>query len=220
MAILPCVSAAPDNLTSMEELTPYNLTTLSIEEIELRLGLTLDPVELNRVRAAYEFAGHTHEGKKRNDGTPYFFHCARVGRILLDELNITDPDLLAGALLHDVMEDDSNLTKEILSYNFGMYVSYIVETLTKNLNKHKTDPEAADTEHIEQLRHASEDCLIIRLAARLDNFRCLEYSLKRNPIIYVQNTIERYVPLAEQTHNEHLQYLVKMLHQEKNKFFG
>lgn len=204
----------------MEELTPYNLTTISIEDLELRLGLQLNPVELNRLRSAYEFAGHTHEGKKRNDGSPYFFHCARVCRILLDELGIADPDTLAGALLHDVMEDDPRITREILSYNFGEYVGYIVEALTKDLTLHKSNPAAADAAQIETLKRSSEDCLVVRLAARLDNFRCLENSLKRNPILYIENTLERYAPLAAQSDNPHLRYLVKMLNQEKNKFLG
>lgn len=204
----------------MEESAPYNLTTFSLDELERRVGLVLDPIELNRLRAAYEFAECTHERKKRNDGSPYFFHCARVCRILYEDVGIVDADILAAALLHDVMEDDRSITRDILIYNFGMYVAYMVETLTKDLDKHRSDPDTADYEQVAALRRASEDCLLIRLAARLDNFRCLEYSLKRNPLTYIENTINRYLPLAAESKNERLQHIIKMLLQEKNKFLG
>lgn len=204
----------------MDEFIPYNLTTFPLDELERRIGLVLDPIELNRLRAAYEFAECTHEGKKRNDGSPYFFHCARVCRILHEELGIADADILSAALLHDVMEDDRSLTRDILTYNFGMYVAYIVEVLTKDLEKHRTQPDIADYEQVAVLQRASVDCLLIRLVARLDNFRCLEYSLKRNPLIYIENTINRYLPLAAESENKKLQYVTKMLLQEKNKFLG
>ncbi len=204
----------------MESNIPYHFTTIAIAELENRLQPKLNPIELNRLRAAFEFAEYTHSEKKRNDGSPYFYHCARVCNILNRELGIIDVDVLSAALLHDVMEDDARISRNVLSYNFGLYVSYIVETLTKNLEKHRYDPETADAEQIEALRLASDDCLIIRLAARLDNFRCLEYSLKRNPLTYIENTIERYLPLATASDNPNLQYLVKMLQHEKNKFLG
>lgn len=198
----------------------YHLTHLSISELEQLLRDKIDPVELNKVISAYEMAESVHEGQMRRDGSPYFFHCSRVCKILIEELGITDTDVLCAALLHDVLEDSEEITRDIIAYNFGEYCAYIVETLTKDLERHEYDRDAVDLEHVERLRHASDDCLIIRLTARLDNFRCLQFDLKQNPLRYISETMERYVPLAEERNNPHLHYLVAELRKEQNKFLG
>ncbi len=200
----------------------YNRTFLSKQELETRLlGYNFDPTQMNKVISAYEIAEHVHHHQMRNDGTPYFYHCSRVCRILLDELTCTDEDILSASLLHDVLEEKSEeITRSVIEYNFGSYVTYIIETLTKDLDRSKDNPELVDLEQVEKLRNASEDCIIIRLSARLDNFRCLEFNLKRNPIQYVNETSERYIPLAENSSNTLLQYLVRELKKERNKFVG
>jgi GTP pyrophosphokinase len=200
--------------------TPYNQTFLSKEELEARLQAA-DLKDLNRIVSAYELAESVHEKQKRNDGTPYFYHSTRVCKIIMDELHCYDADILCAALLHDVLEDSDSITPTLLEYNFGSYVTFIVQTLTKDLERQKLMPDLVDLEHIETLRRSSEDCLLIRLVARLDNFRCLEFNLKRNPILYVTNTTERYMPLAERIKwNSHLQYVLRELKKERNKFVG
>ncbi|MBN9399203.1 MAG: bifunctional (p)ppGpp synthetase/guanosine-3',5'-bis(diphosphate) 3'-pyrophosphohydrolase ['Candidatus Kapabacteria' thiocyanatum] len=198
----------------------YNRTFLSYEELEARLAAKVEPLAISRVLDAYEMARNVHEFQKRNDGTPYFYHSTRVARILMDELGAYDTDLLIAALLHDVLEDSDTITKAVLDYNFGSYVTYLVVTLTKDLSKHKTDPDTVDIAHAEVLKSAGEDCLLIKLAARLDNFRCLYFNLKRNPLIYVRNTFERYLPLADATQNRGLHHLAAEIRKEANKFLG
>jgi GTP pyrophosphokinase len=201
-------------------MTPYNLTTLEAADLEEALSLHLPPIDIHRVMSAYDMAMHVHEFQKRNDDSPYFFHCARVCKIILHELRITDPDILIAALTHDVLEDSQDITPEVLAYNFGDYAAYLVQTLTKDLQRHRTDPETVEQEHLELLRRSSADCLIIKLAARLDNFRCLEYNLKRNPLLYVNSTTELYLPLADSAQNPYLEYLASELRRERNKFLG
>jgi (p)ppGpp synthase/HD superfamily hydrolase len=201
--------------------TPYNHTTISKDELEERLRDKVDVLDIHKIISAYELAESVHEPITRNDGTPYFYHSARVCKLLVDELECYDADTLAAALLHDVLEDSTTVTKEVLEYNFGQYVAYIVETLTKDLATQRQKPDEIDLAHVEKLHNASEDCLLIRLAARLDNFRCLEFNLKRNPILYINNTTERYIPLAEKRPNsKRLQYLSRELKKERNKFLG
>lgn len=200
---------------------PYNRTTLSKDELESRLRDKVDVLDVHKVMSAYELAESVHELQTRNDGTPYFYHSARVCKILIDELECYDNDILCASLLHDVLEDSRTITKEVLEYNFGQYVAYIVETLTKDLSTQRQKPDEIDLAHVEKLRNESEDCLLIRLTARLDNFRCLEFNLKRNPILYITNTAERYLPLAEKRpNNKRLQYISRELKKERNKFLG
>ncbi len=198
----------------------YNQITLSREELESRLASRGDLINVSKVIDAYDMARSVHEFQVRNDGTPYFHHSARTVRILMDELSIYDPDVIIAALLHDVLEDSDTITRGVLEYNFGGYVAYVVETLTKDLDKARKDPEGVDEKHAQTLRSASEDCLVIKLAARLDNVRCLAFNLKRNPLVYLRNTLERYVPIAEQTSNPHLKRLASMIRLEANKFLG
>lgn len=198
----------------------YNQTTLTYEELEARLAARGDLIGLSRVLDAYEMAQSVHEFQTRNDGTPYFYHCTRTARILLDELSVFDTDILIASLLHDVLEDSATVTRGVLEFNFGSYVAYMVETLTKDLERARLDPEAVDIEHAELLAKASEDCLMIKLAARLDNVRCLAFNLKRNPLVYLRNTLERYVPLAERSASPRLTVLASQIRLEANKYLG
>jgi GTP pyrophosphokinase len=201
-------------------MTNYNQVTLTRIELEESLVQHCSPIELNKVMSAYELSESVHEGQIRADGSAYFNHCARVCKILLHEMDITDIDVLAAALLHDAIEDSPTLTPSVLEYNFGTYVAYIVETLTKDLERREAEPEEVDKEHIELLKQSSSDCLLIKLAARLDNFRCLEFNLKRNPHRYIQETEELFIPLAENSITSHFDYLVTELKKERNKFLG
>jgi GTP pyrophosphokinase len=199
----------------------YNQTFLSKSELRERLTPVIGAVELNKVTCAYEMSQDVHQYQRRNDGTPYFWHPTRVTKILLDELNITDPELLIAGLLHDALEDSDILTPEVLDYNFGAYVAYLVETLTKEIRV-EDGPlrEQIDREYVDRLMRSAEDCRIIKLCDRLDNLRCLEFNLKRNPYKYVKETSEHYIPMAEGAVNLHLLYLLKELKAERNKFFG
>lgn len=199
----------------------YNRTFLSKSELRDKLLPLLGAVELNRIICAYEMAENVHQFQVRNDGTPYFWHVTRVTRILLEELDIHDPDVLITALLHDTLEDSDILNPEVLEYNFGEYVSYMVDMLTKEVRVEEGPlREQIDKEYVERLKNSPEDCRIIKLADRLDNIRCLAFNLKRNPYRYVKETSEHYMPMAEDSSNLHMLYLLKELKRERNKFFG
>lgn len=198
----------------------YNRRTLSAEDLQSRMLLHGDPIHVNRVIDAYEMASSVHAGKLRNDGTPYFDHIARTVMILMDELSVYDTDVVIAALLHDVLEDSRTITRDVLEYNFGSYVAYIVETLTKDLDAAKVDPERVDAYYAERLRRASQDCLLIKLSARLDNFRCLSFNLKKNPHLYVSTTLSRYVPIAEAVSDIRLQMLATLIRHEANTVLG
>lgn len=204
----------------MEHSTKYSDTYLTQNELEYILHGKVNMVDMQRIMSAYEMSRSVHEQKIRRDGAPYFYHCSRVCKIVIEELHITDTDIICASLLHDVLEDSKEITRQIIEYNFGAYVAYIVETLTKDLEAQDADPERVDIEHVELLRRSSADCLIIKLCARLDNFRCLQFDLKKNPLRYINETSERYLPLADNSANLHLQHLANEIRRESNKFIG
>ncbi len=199
----------------------YNQTFISKSELRERLMQVVGPIELNRIMCAYEMAENVHQFQVRNDGTPYFWHPTRVAKILLDELDIKQPDMIITALMHDALEDSDILNSDVLEYNFGSNVSYMVETLTKEIRV-EDGPlrEKIDQEYVDRLKNSPDDCKIIKLADRLDNIRCIEFNLKRNPYKYIKETSEHYLPMAENSTNLNILYLSKELKKERNKFFG
>jgi (p)ppGpp synthase/HD superfamily hydrolase len=200
--------------------TPYNRRSLTPSELEERIVTYGDPIHVNRIIDAYEMARSVHAGQVRNDDTPFFDHIARTVRIIMDELRVYDTDLITAAFLHDVLEDSQKITREVLEYNFGSYVAYVVETLTKDLAKAKIDPDNIDLQYVARLKKSSHDCILIKLAARLDNVRCISFNLKRNPMVYLSNTFDRYLPIAEASNNPRLHALSTMIRMEAKTILG
>src|SRR5205085_5574455 len=119
-----------------------------------------------------------------------------------------DPSVVCAALLHDALEDSHVLTPEIIELNFGSYTSYLVQKLTKDIKAEGAMKEWVEREYIEKLMLASEDARVLKLADRLDTYRCLEFNVKRNPIKYIMETIQHYFPMAQGTESPRLKYLI------------
>jgi guanosine-3',5'-bis(diphosphate) 3'-pyrophosphohydrolase len=118
------------------------------------------------VRAALEKARVAHEGQIRNGsgGMPYIEHPVRVAA-LLDEHEFRQ-EVLAAALLHDVVED-SETTLDELREEFGGEVAGLVGALT--------DDESIDSyrerkaEHRERVAAAHDEAMAIYAADKLTN---------------------------------------------------
>ncbi|MEZ4468154.1 MAG: HD domain-containing protein [bacterium] len=62
--------------------------------------------DLGLVLRAARYAAHQHRDQRRGVGRrPYVNHCLDVADLLARVAGVTDPVLLAGAILHDVVED-------------------------------------------------------------------------------------------------------------------
>jgi GTP diphosphokinase / guanosine-3',5'-bis(diphosphate) 3'-diphosphatase len=201
-------------------LNAYNQTFLSRQDLIARILTNLDPVDLNLVVSAYDMADNIHEFQKRLDGTPYFWHVTRTAKILIEELKIYEPEIISATLLHDALEDSDILTPDILTFNFGPYISYLVETLTKNFKLKDENKIKENIDYLEKIKHSSIDCIIIKLAERLDNFRCLEFGIKESPIKYIEETFSNYIPIAEKFKDESIITLIKLIKIERNKLLN
>ncbi len=83
----------------------------------------------DKVKAAREFTAQRHSGQLDDSGAPYFAaHVEQVARIISQVTD--DPDILAAAYLHDLIED-TETTYEELSNLFGVRVAGFVLELTK-----------------------------------------------------------------------------------------
>jgi (p)ppGpp synthase/HD superfamily hydrolase len=104
------------------------------------------------------FATVAHSGQMRKDGkNPYIVHPERVVKVLQDA-GVVDPEILAAAYLHDVLED----TKEDIS-EFPERVQKLVKELTKPAGT--KDKNA----YIAGFAGKSYEALLIKLADRYDN---------------------------------------------------
>lgn len=122
------------------------------------------------VRTALEQARSAHEGQVRNGsgGMPYVEHPKAVAA-LLDEQGYGE-EVLAAALLHDVVED-SETTLDELRELFGETVAGMVGVLTDDESIEAYRERKA--EHRERVAAAGEDALAIYAADKLTNVRML-----------------------------------------------
>lgn len=123
------------------------------------------------VEAALGLALEAHAGQVRKDGrTPYVVHPVAVMRRLSSDLGVTDPHLLAAAVLHDVLED-SPTPRSLLAERFGEAVARLVEELTLPPGFHGPDvaDEVKTDRLVEDVRGMSHPALVLKLCDRWDN---------------------------------------------------
>lgn len=118
------------------------------------------------VRSALEQARSDHAGQTRNGsgGMPYIEHPIRVAA-LLDEHDYAD-EVLAAALLHDVIED-SDTTLDELREKFGGEVAGLVGAMTDD--ESIDDYRERKAEHRERLAAAPVESMAIYGADKLTN---------------------------------------------------
>ncbi len=127
-------------------------------------GLDADGLEL--LVRAIAFAGERHDGQMRKDGkTPYFSHPVRVMTIAAQVLGVTDPEVLAAAVLHDTVEDTAT-DRDDLSSRFGERVAGIVIHLTKDKRQPETERE---DRYFASLAEAPVEVKLCKVSDTLDN---------------------------------------------------
>ncbi len=177
--------------------SPSRIAELVTQIAELLPGLTyLGEEEVRTVERAYRVAERAHQGQLRLSGEPYISHPLAVAG-LLAEMRL-DQDALAGALLHDVVEDTAISAEEIRA-EFGDTVEKLVAGVTK-LGRIKLHSQAqVQAENIRKMLIAMAEDLrvvLIKLADRLHNMRTIEYLPPERQRRIAQETADIYAPLA------------------------
>ena len=126
----------------------------------------------NLVERALQFALNAHAGMKRKlVKTPYILHPMEVATIAASMT--TDEDIIAAALLHDVVED-TDFGIEVIREKFGDRVAELVLTETENK---RLDLDPKDTwlirkqESLEVLAASDTAAKILWLSDKLSNMR-------------------------------------------------
>jgi len=147
---------------------------------------------------ALDFAFEAHKDQMRKSGDPYIMHPCNVAKILAEELDITDPEILAAALLHDTIEDVKHIDSSLLRERFGPNVETLVEGCTKIAYY------SGDKQTFKKLVHrkifsgaaVKPEVMVIKLADRLHNLRTLASMPRHKRQKIADETLDIYAPLA------------------------
>ena len=160
--------------------------------------------KLDIIVDAYEFAEKAHNGQVRLTGEAFIEHPLQTAMYLAD-LRL-DPNALAAALLHDVVED-CDVTCEELESRFGSEIAALVDGVTK-LTKTDIESEAQKPRNEDERAQAAtfrkmfmamaEDIrvVLIKLADRLHNMKTLAPKPLDRRLAISQETLDIYAPLA------------------------
>jgi guanosine-3',5'-bis(diphosphate) 3'-pyrophosphohydrolase len=118
---------------------------------------------------ALEFAAAKHRDQRRKGrgASPYINHPIEVARALADIGGVTDPEILAAAILHDTVED-TQTTPDELEQRFGARIRSLVEEMTDD--KRISQPERKRL----QIVHAptlSPGARLVKLGDKLCNVK-------------------------------------------------
>jgi guanosine-3',5'-bis(diphosphate) 3'-pyrophosphohydrolase len=126
------------------------------------------------VLAASAFAAHKHRDQRRKgaEASPYINHPIAVANVLANEAHITEPVVLAAALLHDTIED-TDTTADELAAEFGPEIAEIVLEVTDDKSLPKQERKRLQIEHAATL---SEKAKLVKLADKICNLRDMNQS--------------------------------------------
>jgi guanosine-3',5'-bis(diphosphate) 3'-pyrophosphohydrolase len=126
------------------------------------------------VLAASAFAAHKHRDQRRKgaDASPYINHPIAVANVLANEAGITDPTILAAALLHDTIEDTDTTAGELVA-EFGPRIAAIVVEVTDDKALDKPVRKQLQIEHAATLSRPAQ---LVKIADKICNIRDMSQS--------------------------------------------
>jgi len=161
-----------------------------------QLRAYLKPEDVDLVAAAYHFSANAHRGQFRSSGDPYISHPLAVAETLAHWR--LDPQALAAALLHDVMED-TDITKAQIAQDFGKIAAELVDGVSKlDRLEHQSYEEAQAENFRKMLLAMAQDVrvILIKLADRMHNMRTLDAVRPDKRRRIARETLEIYAPIA------------------------
>lgn len=129
-------------------------------------------VNMDKIINATHFAATAHQFQKRKGkDIPYINHPIEVANIL-HSVGVSDGDILAAAVLHDVLED-TNTTKETIENLFGRTILNIVLMCTDDKTDSKVNRKKKQLERIvsltQNMTHEGYSAIMIKLADKHSN---------------------------------------------------
>ena len=170
----------------------------TVQQLIDKLSSSGKKYDIEKIRAAGEYAENLHEGQFRVSGDPYISHPVAVAEIVAD-LGL-DTASICAALLHDTVEDCAEKTSfKDIETRFGAEITMLVDGLTKMVTMYIEDKEEAHIENIRKMLLAmSKDVRVIfvKLCDRLHNMRTLSVKPDPKRRSTALETMYVYAPLA------------------------
>lgn len=145
-------------------------------ELEASIAVGIDRGLLSeeggeKIRDATVFAAEKHRLQFRNNDrkTPYINHPIAVAEAIMRIGGIYDEDIIAAALLHDVMDGTDTTYEEIMAH-FGLRVTALVQEIT---GKEGISDKERNRRQIVEAPSQSSGATVIRLADKLHNLHLL-----------------------------------------------
>ena len=166
------------------------------KKLKVKLNyLTAEDIEY--IRKAYLLAEDAHKLQRRHSGELYITHPVAVAGILADMK--MDKETIAGAILHDVIED-TPVSKEQITQDFGESVAELVDGVSKLTQIEFISRSKAQAENFRKMVLAmSRDIrvIIIKLADRLHNMRTISSLRPAKQRRKAKETLEIFAPIAK-----------------------
>lgn len=128
----------------------------------------------NILDRAIVFATEAHEGQyRKGTSIPYILHPLEAATIV--GTMTTDNEVIAGAVLHDVVEDTDTTIDEIAEL-FGDRVAYLVDSESENKRENlsaESTWKVRKQETLDHLKTAPIDVKMITLGDKLSNIRAI-----------------------------------------------
>jgi GTP diphosphokinase / guanosine-3',5'-bis(diphosphate) 3'-diphosphatase len=169
---------------------------IRINDIIDKVNDYVPDADLGIIERAYIYSARVHEGQVRLSGEPYLSHPLEVAGILADMK--LDPESVAAALLHDVIEDTFATPEEIKDL-FGPKVLHIVSGVSKLSSLSFGTSQARQAESIRKMILAMADdirVILIKLADRLHNMRTLQFHRADKRREIARETLDIYAPIS------------------------
>lgn len=160
------------------------------------------PEDLPMIKGAYKLAKEAHKDVHRKSGIPYISHPLCVAKILADDK--MQGNIVAAALLHDVVEDNSNYSLEDIENHTNILVANYVDAVTqiKNTAESKESKEDADDATFNKLvamtssgKKKMEYALYIKAADRIHNLSTISCFPDQKQLEKVKETRTKYLRL-------------------------
>lgn len=148
-------------------------------------------VDILDVKKAIYYARKYHGSQIRQSGEPYYSHPIEVAYMVSDYLFRTD--VIVTAILHDTLED-TELTKEQISQEFGWKVANQVMDLTR-IKENGIKISAAETVDI-LYKEQKYDVLLIKLFDRLHNMQTISAKSPEKIRKIINETLNYFISLA------------------------
>ncbi len=156
----------------------------------------LDECDDALVARAFKLCYKAHYGVTRSSGEPYYLHPLEVATIVIKEIGIDDLSV-AAALLHDTVED-TEVTLEDISREFGPQVRSLIDGLTKISGVFQNKGVKQAEAFMKLLLSMAEDLrvVMIKFADRLHNMRTIQHLARNKQLSIATETMELFAPLA------------------------